>query len=94
MGPKRIAVVVLAAIAVIGVVTSVIAAAIAVLPRENRYALGTQTSNSSPIATASPAASSTGSAMAHADASNAQPPQPCSGRSRSPGRSQHDRGRQ
>ena len=55
MGPKRIAVVVLAAIAVIGVVTSVIAAAIAVLPRENRYALGTQTSNSSPSATASTA---------------------------------------
>jgi serine-type D-Ala-D-Ala carboxypeptidase/endopeptidase (penicillin-binding protein 4) len=64
LGPKRIAVVVLAAIAVIGVVTSVIAAAIAVLPRENRYGLGSQTSNSSPIGPASPAASGTGSAMA------------------------------
>ena len=52
MGPKRIALVVVAVIAVIGVVTSVIAAAIA-LPRENRYAIGPQTNHSSPIASAS-----------------------------------------
>jgi serine-type D-Ala-D-Ala carboxypeptidase/endopeptidase (penicillin-binding protein 4) len=49
LGPKRIAVVVLAAIVVIGVVISVIAAAIVALPRHNRYAIGAQTSYSSPI---------------------------------------------
>ena len=38
--------VVLAVVAAIGVVISVIAAAIAVLPRENRYAIGAQTSHS------------------------------------------------
>ena len=48
MGPKRIAVVVLAAVAVIGVVISVVAAAIVVLPRSNRYAIGAQTSYSAP----------------------------------------------
>ena len=42
MGPKRIAVVILAVVAAIAVVTSVIAAAIAALPRENRYAIGAQ----------------------------------------------------
>jgi serine-type D-Ala-D-Ala carboxypeptidase/endopeptidase (penicillin-binding protein 4) len=52
LGPKRIAVVVVAVIAAIAVVTSVIAA-IAALPRENRFAIGTQTSHSSPIASAS-----------------------------------------
>ena len=33
----------LAVVAAIGVVTGVIAAAVAALPRENRYAIGTQT---------------------------------------------------
>ena len=56
MGPKRIAVVVLAAVAVIGVVISVIAAAIAVLPRSNRYATGAQTSYSAPTSSPSAAA--------------------------------------
>ena len=70
MGPKRIAVIVVAVIAVIGVVTSVIAVAVAARPRENRFAIGTQTSHSSPIASAStppaetPAAASTSSAPA------------------------------
>jgi serine-type D-Ala-D-Ala carboxypeptidase/endopeptidase (penicillin-binding protein 4) len=63
LGPKRIAVVVVAVIAVIGVVTGVIAAAVAALPRENRYAMGTQTTQSTPVASASapatPPASST-----------------------------------
>jgi serine-type D-Ala-D-Ala carboxypeptidase/endopeptidase (penicillin-binding protein 4) len=66
LGPKRIAVVVVAVIGVIAVVTSVIVAAIAALPRENRYAIGTQTTHSSPIASpsavATPPASSTSSA--------------------------------
>jgi D-alanyl-D-alanine carboxypeptidase/D-alanyl-D-alanine-endopeptidase (penicillin-binding protein 4) len=62
-------VVVVTVIAVIGVVIGVIAAAIAVLPRENRFAIGTQTSPSSPISSAStapvtPAAASTSSAQA------------------------------
>jgi len=59
LGPKRIAVVVLAAVAVIGVVISVIAAAIAVLPRSNRYAIGAQTSYS-----ASPSSPTVASASA------------------------------
>jgi serine-type D-Ala-D-Ala carboxypeptidase/endopeptidase (penicillin-binding protein 4) len=53
--PKRAAVIVLAAIAAIVVLISVIAGAIAVLPRENRYAIGSQTSYIPPP---SPAASS------------------------------------
>jgi serine-type D-Ala-D-Ala carboxypeptidase/endopeptidase (penicillin-binding protein 4) len=68
LGPKRIAVAILAVVAAIAVVTSVIAAAIAALPRENRFAIGTQTSHSSPIAPvstpAAPAASNNGSAVA------------------------------
>src|SRR6187431_2069354 len=54
--PKRTAVIVLAAIAAIVVLISVIAGAIAVLPRQNRYAIGSQTSYTAPPA---PAASST-----------------------------------
>ena len=69
MGPKRIAMVVVAVIAVIGVVIGVIAAATAALPRENRFAIGTQTSHRSPIPPAStpaatPAAASTSPAQA------------------------------
>ena len=68
MGPKRIAVIVVAVIAAIGVVTSVIAVALAARPRENRFAIGTQTSHSSPIPPASthpatPATSSTTGAV-------------------------------
>jgi hypothetical protein len=46
--PKRTAVIVLAAIAAIVVLISVIAGAIAVLPRDNRYAIGSQTSYAPP----------------------------------------------
>jgi D-alanyl-D-alanine carboxypeptidase/D-alanyl-D-alanine-endopeptidase (penicillin-binding protein 4) len=46
VGPKRIAVIVLAVTAAMGVVIAVIAGAIAVLPRQNRFAIGTQTSYS------------------------------------------------
>jgi len=66
VGPKRIAVVLLAAIAAMGLVISVIAAAVVALPRGNRYAIGAQASYSSPTAlpsapaaSASPASSST-----------------------------------
>lgn len=55
MGPKRIAVVVLAVIAVIGVVIGVIAGAIAVLPRQNRYAVRAQASYTAPPSPVSPA---------------------------------------
>ncbi|HEU4907521.1 MAG TPA: D-alanyl-D-alanine carboxypeptidase/D-alanyl-D-alanine-endopeptidase, partial [Propionibacteriaceae bacterium] len=48
MGPKRIAVIVLAVTAAMGVVIGVIAGAIAVLPRQNRFAIGTQTTYSAP----------------------------------------------
>jgi serine-type D-Ala-D-Ala carboxypeptidase/endopeptidase (penicillin-binding protein 4) len=53
LGPKRIAVVVLVTTAVIGVAISVIVAAIVALPRENRYAIGAQSSYSSPTDVAS-----------------------------------------
>ena len=59
MGPKRVAVVVLAAVVAIAVVIGVIAAAVAALPRGNRYAIGAQATYSSstppPDAPASPA---------------------------------------
>ena len=64
MGPKRIAVVVLAAIAVIGVVISVVAAAIVVLPRSNRYATGAQTSYSAPTSSPSTTAASAAASSA------------------------------
>jgi len=53
---------VLAAIAVIGVVISVIAAAVVALPRQNRFAIGTQTSYSSPTSAPSPATTPVSSA--------------------------------
>ena len=68
MGPKRIALVVLAAVAVIGVVISVIAAAIAVLPRSNRYAIGAQTSYSAPTSSPSAIAASASAAPSSATA--------------------------
>jgi len=64
VGPKRIAVVVLAAIAVIGVVISVVAAAIVVLPRSNRYATGAQTSYSAPTSSPSTTAASAAASSA------------------------------
>ena len=48
MGPKRTATVILAVLAGIVVLISVIAGAIAVLPHENRYALGAQSSYTAP----------------------------------------------
>ena len=48
MGPKQIAMVVLAAVAAIGLVIIVIAGAVAVLPRENRYVVGAQPGDSAP----------------------------------------------
>ena len=62
MDPKRTAVIVLAATAAIVVLISVIAAAIAVLPRENRYAIGSQASYTpppAPVASPSTRAAST-----------------------------------
>jgi len=56
VGPKRTATIILAVIAAIVVLISVIAGAIALLPREHRYALGAQTSYTaapSPISAAS-----------------------------------------
>jgi serine-type D-Ala-D-Ala carboxypeptidase/endopeptidase (penicillin-binding protein 4) len=53
LGPKRIAVVVVAVIAVIGVVIGVIAGVLAALPRDSRYAIGSQTSHGSPMSPAS-----------------------------------------
>jgi len=53
MGPKRTAAIVLAVVAAIVVLISVIAGAIAVLPRENRYAVGAQSSYAPPPSLAS-----------------------------------------
>ncbi|HEY6812502.1 MAG TPA: D-alanyl-D-alanine carboxypeptidase, partial [Propionibacteriaceae bacterium] len=72
MGPKRIAVVVLAAIAVIGVVIGVIAAAVA-LPRQNRYAIGAQTSYSPPPASVSAPATPLASSATPTQASTTAP---------------------
>jgi serine-type D-Ala-D-Ala carboxypeptidase/endopeptidase (penicillin-binding protein 4) len=54
LGPKQIAMVVLAAIAAIGLVITVIAGAVAALPRENRYVVGVQPGDNVPTAPASP----------------------------------------
>jgi serine-type D-Ala-D-Ala carboxypeptidase/endopeptidase (penicillin-binding protein 4) len=62
LGPKRIATVVLAVIAVIGVVIGVIAGAMAVLSRENRYAIGTRATHSSPTVSATTPSNSVSSA--------------------------------
>ena len=63
MGPKRTATIVLAVIAAMVVLISMIAGAIAVFPREHRYAVGAQTSYAPPPSPAStpsvPAAPST-----------------------------------
>ncbi|HEX5907556.1 MAG TPA: D-alanyl-D-alanine carboxypeptidase/D-alanyl-D-alanine-endopeptidase [Propionibacteriaceae bacterium] len=68
MSPKRIALVVIAVTAAMVVVISVIAGAIAALPRQNRYAIGAQSGDSaasSPASTQStPAPSSVSSATA------------------------------
>ena len=83
MGPKRIAVVILAVVAAIAVVTSVIAAAIAALPRENRYAIGAQSGapgSTSPAGTPSalstPVANSSSSATATPTPSPQEPDLP------------------
>ena len=67
MGPKQIAMVVLAVVVAIGVVISVAAAAIVAMPRENRFAIGEQPGNSgstsaagTPSALSTPAASAVG----------------------------------
>jgi serine-type D-Ala-D-Ala carboxypeptidase/endopeptidase (penicillin-binding protein 4) len=68
LGPKRIAIVVLAVFAAIGLVITVIAGAVAALPRENRYVIGAQPGDNASTAPASapgtPAPSSTSSATA------------------------------
>jgi D-alanyl-D-alanine carboxypeptidase/D-alanyl-D-alanine-endopeptidase (penicillin-binding protein 4) len=68
LGPKQIAMVVVAVIAAIGLVITVIAGAVAVLPRENRYVVGAQPGDSVSTTPASapstPAPSSTSSATA------------------------------
>jgi serine-type D-Ala-D-Ala carboxypeptidase/endopeptidase (penicillin-binding protein 4) len=53
LGPKQIAIVVLAAMAAIIVVIGVIAAAITALPRQNRYAIGSQAGDSASTSPAS-----------------------------------------
>ena len=53
MGPKRTAIIVLAVIAAMVVLISMIAGAIAVFPREHRYAVGAQTSYAPPPSPAS-----------------------------------------
>ena len=58
MGPKQIAMVVLAVIAAIGLVITVIAGAVAALPRENRYVVGAQQGDNASTAPASPPSTS------------------------------------
>jgi serine-type D-Ala-D-Ala carboxypeptidase/endopeptidase (penicillin-binding protein 4) len=72
LGPKRIALVVLAVIAVMGVVIGVVAGAITVLSRENRYATGTQATHSSPTAAARPPSTS----VSNPSPTTAAPPAP------------------
>jgi serine-type D-Ala-D-Ala carboxypeptidase/endopeptidase (penicillin-binding protein 4) len=63
LGPKQIAMVVLAVVAAIAVVIGVVAVAMVALPRDNRYAIGDQPGNSgSASAAGTSAASSAGSA--------------------------------
>ena len=71
MGPKRIAMVVLGVTAAIVVVISLIVAAIVVLPRDHRYAIGAQPGesaatapDSAPNTLSAPAPSSTNPATA------------------------------
>jgi serine-type D-Ala-D-Ala carboxypeptidase/endopeptidase (penicillin-binding protein 4) len=68
LGPRQIAMVVLAAIAAIGLVITVIAGAVTALPRENRYVVGAQPGDNVSTAPASspsnPAPSSTSSTTA------------------------------
>jgi D-alanyl-D-alanine carboxypeptidase/D-alanyl-D-alanine-endopeptidase (penicillin-binding protein 4) len=70
LGPKQIAIVVLAVGAAIAVVISVVGVAVVALPRANRYAIGEQPGNSgsasaagTPSALSTPVASSTSSAV-------------------------------
>jgi len=64
LGPKQIAMVVLAVVAAIAVVISLVAIAMVALPRDNRWAIGDQPGNSeSASAAGSSAASSTSSAV-------------------------------
>ena len=74
MGPKRIALLVLAVIAAMGVVIGVIAAAVA-LPRQNRYALGAQTSYSAPPAPVSAPATAAASSSSPTQAATSAPKQ-------------------
>jgi len=70
LGPKQIAVVVLAVVAAIAVVISVVALALVVLPRENRYAIGNQPGNSG---SASAAGTPSVSTQVASNASSAAP---------------------
>jgi D-alanyl-D-alanine carboxypeptidase/D-alanyl-D-alanine-endopeptidase (penicillin-binding protein 4) len=80
LGPKRIAMVVLAVSAAIGLVIAVIAGAVAVLPRENRYVVWAQRGDSASTSPASPpstpAPSSTSSATATPEPSKLDLPSP------------------
>jgi len=73
LGPKRIALLVLAVIAAMGVVIGVIAGAVA-LPRQNRYALGAQTSYSAPPAPVSAPATAAASSASPTQAAMAPKP--------------------
>jgi serine-type D-Ala-D-Ala carboxypeptidase/endopeptidase (penicillin-binding protein 4) len=73
LGPKRIALLVLAVIAAMGVVIGVIAGAVA-LPRQNRYALGAQTSYSAPPAPVSAPATAAASSASPTQAATAPKP--------------------
>ena len=80
MGPKRIAVVVLAGVVAISFVIGVIVAAITLLPRDNRYTIGAQASSSptpAPVSTpATPAAANATSAEATPTAPTSDLPRP------------------
>jgi serine-type D-Ala-D-Ala carboxypeptidase/endopeptidase (penicillin-binding protein 4) len=71
LGPKQIAMVVLAVVAAIAVVIGVVAVALVALPRENRYAIGGQSGNSG-----SASAAGTPSALGTQVASSAGSPAP------------------
>jgi serine-type D-Ala-D-Ala carboxypeptidase/endopeptidase (penicillin-binding protein 4) len=73
LGPKRIAVVVLAAVVALAVAIGIVAGALALLPRQNRYAIGTEASYSAP---ASPVSTTAIPAASHATPTTATPTAP------------------
>lgn len=76
LGPKQVAMVVLAGIAAIGLVITLIAGAVAVLPRENRYVVGAQPGDSASTAPAAPASAPSTPAPASPSSATAKPAPP------------------